>query len=106
MKNEIEQNGGLNNIKDDIMATLQELVPASVYSILRACGMNEHLNRVDRFTGREFDATEEELLHLQDLANEALESQINGGVLEDGIIAFDKSGHLVQMDGNRVTVYF
>lgn len=106
MKDEIEQNDGLKPIKDDIMDTLQELDPLCVSSILRACGMDEHLNRIDRFTGREFEATEAELLHMQELANEAFESQINGGVLEDGILAFDKSGHLVQMNGNRLTVYF
>ena len=106
MKDEIEQNDSLNVIKEDIMDTFQELEPQCVFSVLRACGMDEHLNRIDRFTGREFEPSEAELLHLQELANEALESQINGGVLEDGIIAFDKRGHLVQMNGNGITVYF
>ena len=110
MKDEIEQNDGLKPIKDGIMDTLQVLDPQCVSSLLRECGMDEHLNRIDRFTGREFEATEAELLHMQELANEALESQLNNEALESqleaGIIAFDKRGHLVQMNGNRVTVYF
>lgn len=90
---------------NEILLKLHSVTEGTACALLLECGMNADLKRVDQRSGAMWDATEEELQHLEEILDEAYHYE-NDARIEDDTLAFDAQGHLVQLDDNRVVVYF
>lgn len=90
---------------NEILLKLHSVTEGTACALLLECGMNSDLKRVDQRSGTMWDATEEELQHLEEILDEAYHYE-NDARIEDGTLSFDSQGHLVQLVDNRVVVYF